>query len=120
VLTCIKGKSVWIYYALRRRLAERKPVILYYQQRCYLFVDEGVYETPYGFPPGYFKTFVWTLVDSDANKEGVPPNLVDHGTRLFVIYTTSPRKERWSRLHKTVRDITMIMNPWTREEIFRA
>jgi hypothetical protein len=60
------------------------------------------------------------LVDSDEAKEGVPPNLVCHGTRHFVIYTASPRQERWSRLHKTVRDIRIIMNPWTRTEIFRV
>jgi hypothetical protein len=75
---------------------------------------------PDNFQKAEFKTFVWTLVDSDEAKEGVPPYLVPHGTRLSVIYTTSPRKERWSRLHKTTRDVRVIMNPWTRKEIFRA
>jgi hypothetical protein len=50
-----KGKSVWIYYALRRRLAERQPVMLYYQGMRLLFVDEGVFEI---FLPGHFKTIV--------------------------------------------------------------
>jgi hypothetical protein len=67
-----------------------------------------------------FETFVWTLVNSDETKEGVPPYLVTHGTGLYVIYATPPCNERWSRLHKTVRTITIIMNPWTRAEILRA
>jgi hypothetical protein len=112
-----KGKSAWIYYALRRRLAEKKPVIWYREQICYLFTQEGVYEAPEHYGPSYFKTFVWTLVDSDESKGSVPSYLVTHGTRHFVIYATSPREERWSRLHKTVRDITVIMIPWTRAEI---
>ena len=41
-----KGKSVWVYYALRRCLAESKPVIWYYCGACYLFVEEGVYRCP--------------------------------------------------------------------------
>jgi hypothetical protein len=115
-----KGKSVWIYYALCRRLAERKPVIWYRAQTCYLFTQEGVYKAPEGYEPFHFKTFVWTLVDSHESKEDAPSSLVGPGTRHFVIYATSPRKERWSHLHKTVRDITVIMNPWTRAEIFQV
>ena len=46
LLTVQTGKSIWVYYALRRRLAEKKPVIFYNQQKCFLFVDEGVYKQP--------------------------------------------------------------------------
>ena len=97
-----------------------KPVIWYLDKKCYLFVDEGVYLIPRDFPTFSFKTFVWTLVDSDQSKDGVPPDLVPHETCHYVIYTTSPCKERWSRLHKTTRDMRLIMNPWTKEEILRA
>lgn len=38
------GKSVWVYYVLRRRLEERKPVIWYRDGSCLLFVEEGVYQ----------------------------------------------------------------------------
>jgi len=114
------GKSVWIYYALRRRFAEEKPVIWYKDKTCFLFTGEGVYEAPPSSKPSYFEVFVWTLVDSDEARDGVPDTLVPHGTRHFVIYATSPLKERWSRLHKTVRSIRAIMNPWTRAEIFQA
>jgi hypothetical protein len=111
---------MWVYYALHRRLAEMKPVIWFREQSCFLFVQEGVYEVPRSFKPSYFQTFVWTLVDSDEAMDGIPPHLIPRSTRLFVIYSTSPRKERWSRMHKTVRDITVIMNPWTRKEISYA
>ncbi len=50
-----------------------------------------------------FQFFVWTLVDSDEAGEGVPHRFVTHETRHFVIYSTSPSKERWSRLHKSSR-----------------
>ena len=112
-----KGKSVWVLYALRRRLAEQKPIIWYRNKNCYLFVEDGVYQAPESFNQSTFRSFVWTLVDSDEAVAGVPERLVTHGTRMFVIYTTSPRQERWSRLHKTVRTIRVIMNPWTRGEI---
>ena len=111
------GKSIWIYYALRRRLADRKPVIWYYCKTCYLFVEEGVYVVPDKFND--FEVFVWTLVDSDGAEGGVPENLVIQHTRHFVIYCTSPRRDRWSRLHKTVDDHILIMNPWKSKEILR-
>jgi hypothetical protein len=117
VIPLQKGKSVWIYYALRRCLAEKKPIIWYREQACYLFVEEGVYEVPAGFKPSYFKTFVWTLVDSDSSKEGPPPLLIDHGTHLYVIYVTSPDKQRWSRMEKTMSRVVVVMDPWTKEEI---
>jgi hypothetical protein len=84
---------------------------------CYLFVEEGVYKMPPDFQDAQFKTIVWTLVDSDEAKDGVPQHLIPHGTRLYVIYVTSPAKDRWSRMEKTVRRAIVIMNPWTKEEI---
>jgi len=120
-VSCKKGKSFWIYYALRRYLAERKPVIWLLQGIAYFFIGEGVYVVPKNFPPGAFKCFVRTLVDSDESKDGIPSHLIYHGTSLFVIYSTSPAKERWSRMEKTVNDVTVfVMNPWTRREIHLA
>jgi len=114
------GKSVWVYYVLRRRLAERKPVIWYREGSCLLFVEEGVYKAPDKFRPSFFHKFVWTVVDSDEFEEGIPSHLVPQGTRLFMIYSTPPNKERWKRLNKTVSAFTIIMNPWTRTEISYA
>ncbi|KAF8340042.1 hypothetical protein F5887DRAFT_1160464 [Amanita rubescens] len=42
------------------------------------------------------------------------------GTRHFLIYSTSPSRDRWSRLHKTVRTVIVIMNPWKLKEMLRA
>jgi len=115
-----KGKSVWIYYALRRCLAERRPIIWYFKKFCYLFVEEGVYKMPGDFQTAELKPFIWTLVDSDEAPQGVPDYLVPHTTPLFVIFSTFPRGDRWERLDKTVRPIVAIMNPWKRKEILRA
>jgi len=54
------------------------------------------------FQVNEFKIFVWTLVDSDQAKDGVPPQLVENRTRLFVLYASSPNRDRWKRLHKNV------------------
>jgi hypothetical protein len=111
---------MWIYYAsaLRRRhgLAERKPVIWYLHKKRYLFV-EGVYKVPDEFQA--FQVFVWTLVDSDEAKDGVPEDLVTH-KRHFIIYCTSPSQERWRRLHKTVPEDIFSMNPGKSKEILRV
>jgi hypothetical protein len=103
LLTYTKRKSIWVYYALCRRLVER-AVIWYRDQTHYLFVKTGVFKAPPGFPSSYFRTFVWTLVDSDESQDGTPPRLLTPGTRLYVIYVASPRKEPWSRMGKTTRE----------------
>jgi len=71
-------------------LVDRKVTIWYRDHTCYLSVREGVFEAPPNFPSSYFRTFVWTLVDSDESKEGVPSQLMTPGTRLYVTYVTSP------------------------------
>jgi len=115
-----EGKSVSLVYILRRRCAERKPVIWYDGLESYIFVDDGVYKMAPDFHVNEFKIFVWTLVDSDQAPGGVPPELVRNRTRLFVLYASSPNVDRWKRLHKTVDDITVVMNPWTWREMLRA
>ena len=111
------GKSVWILYALRRRLAERKPVIWYYMNTCYLFIEDGVYTMLPGFLQCSFKAVVWTLADSDQEISGPPGDLMAHGTPFYVIFVTSPVKQRWARMDKTTRRTIAVMNPWTKAEI---
>jgi hypothetical protein len=72
------------------------------------------------FQVAAYKSLVWTLVDSVESPTGVPEVLVTHNTRFFVIYALSPAGGRWSRLEKTVNPITIVMNPWSRNEIHRA
>ena len=83
-------------------------------------MQEGVYGLPTDWEHADFRYIVWTLVDSDQSTAGVPEDLVPQGTRLFVIYVTSLAAERWSRLEKTTRPITIIMDPWSRSEIVRV
>jgi hypothetical protein len=111
------GKSLWIYYALCRRLAERKPVIWHHVGIPYLFVEEGVYKMPPEFPAGCFYPIVWTLIDSDDVGKEHLRRFVPQGTKLFAIYVASPIGKPWSRMHKTVFTTVAIMNAWTRREI---
>ena len=83
-------------------------------------MQEGVYGLPTDWEHADFRYIVWTLVDSDQSRAGVPEVLVPQGTRLFVIYVTSPAKEQWSRLDKTTRPARMIMDPWSRCSIVRV
>lgn len=119
------GKSLWIYYAIRRYLAEKKPFIWYGKGFCYIFVDEGVFEAPdpEHYYPTYFPTFVRTLVDADESAAATPQTLAGSvAMRHFLIYITDPRKERWQwkRLQKTTVTMRFIMNPWKRKEIVRV
>jgi hypothetical protein len=116
------GKSIWIYYAIRRYLAEKKPFIWYGKGFCYLFAEEGVFEAPEDYESTYFTTFVRTLVDADEST-ATPATLAGHvNTRHAMIYVTDPRKERrqWKRLNKTTMTTRFIMNPWKRKEIVRV
>lgn len=72
------------------------------------------------FQEDYFKIFVWTLVDSDNAKDGIPPYLLQNPTPLFVIYASSPNSERWKHIDKNADEVTIIMNPWTLKEILRV
>ncbi|KAH9043153.1 hypothetical protein EDB85DRAFT_1885551 [Lactarius pseudohatsudake] len=95
------GKSYWIYYAMRRRLAEKKPVIWYRDSTLFLFVEEGVYQTPEHFRSTTLKTLVWTLVDSDESPSGVPSRLAVRGTKHFITFTTYPQPDRWQHMEKS-------------------
>ena len=85
-----------------------------------MFVDEGVYKMLGDFQDAQYNIVVWTLVDSDGARNGVPGVLISQGTPFFVIYATSPAQDRWSGLRQTVLPSTIMMNPWTQREIFQA
>jgi hypothetical protein len=118
-LTLSTGKSVWIYYALRRCLAEKRPFVWHYKMSYFLFSIEGVHELTGKFQHASFKNCVWTFCDSDQTKN-IPPELVCQDTRFFVIFVTSPKYERWSHMDKTTTRNVIVMNPWKRKEIHRA
>lgn len=82
-----KGKSYWVRYALRRCLAEKKPIIWYCDSMLYLFVEEGVYLAPGKSISTELKTLVWTLVDRDESPTGVPSHLAVDDTKhsLYLV-----------------------------------
>jgi hypothetical protein len=104
---------------MRRCCAEQRPFVLY-RNKCYLFVQEGVFEAPPRFSSHKYQTYVWALVDADEATSGVPEGLIARFTRLFTFYSTSPTRSRWTRVHKIVGARVIVMNPWTRKEILRA
>jgi hypothetical protein len=114
------GKSIWRYYALYRCLAAKRPVLWHYNHKCYLFAESGVFIAPEDFQLCSYRGIIWTLVDADQACQGDLPSLVCNGTRLFVIYTTSPARRHLSYWDKTVDVVHIIMDPWTREEIHKA
>jgi hypothetical protein len=117
----MKGKSYWIYYAIRRRLGEMKPFIWYFDQQWYLFVKDGVFLCPNHFSATVFRQVgLWVLADPDDSKEGLPKNLSQPLTTVHTIFTTSPQPERWKELLKTTSSTQLIMNPWSWDEIYRA
>ncbi len=116
----LKGKSYWVLYALRRRLAEGKPVIWYRDSRRYLFVEEGAFEVPERFRSTTFQTHIWTLVDADESLSGIPSYLAVHDTKHLNIFVSYPQSSRWKPLQSTTQCAVVIMNPWTRTEISQA
>ncbi|KAM6496569.1 hypothetical protein JOM56_007042 [Amanita muscaria] len=114
------GKSLWRWYALRRCCAQKKPVIFYSNDTCWLFVEEGVFKQPTSFQPQCYNTVIWTLVDSVDAPSGPPIGLITHGSQHFVIYTTTPTPSTWEKLHQSMTRVVCVMNPWTRAEIHRA
>jgi len=123
-LTFYTGKSFWLYYALRRCHAEKRPVIWpSYQGINYIFVEDGVYRMGADFAEAQYKTIIWTLLDSDLLASGSPNNFnqprIAH--KFFVIYATSPARERWKPFEKNFPTLHhVIMNQWTRGEIHQV
>ncbi|KAF8345320.1 hypothetical protein F5887DRAFT_885268 [Amanita rubescens] len=114
------GKTLWRWYALRVCCAQKKPVILYSNGICWLFVEEGVFEQPTNFQPSYYKIVIWTLVDAADAPSGPPMGLITHGTQHFILYTTPPTPSRWDKIHQSMLRTVCVMNPWTKAEIHRA
>ena len=114
------GKTKFLQYVKRRCCAEKRPFVLYHAKRRYLVVQEGVFQAPSDFLFNDYQGFVWTLADADEDRDGVPEDLIARNTGHFVIYASSPAQSRWRRVHKTVRERVIVMNPWTRKEIHLA
>jgi hypothetical protein len=83
-------------------------------------VHEGVFAKPSKFSSHQYRKHVWALVDADEATSGVPEELVARYTKLFIVYSTFPARSRWARVHKTMKDQVLVMNPWTWNEILKA
>lgn len=105
-----------MYYALRRRIGNKEPILLYRGEMSYLFCSEGVgiVRKQQGFK---FRSTMWTVIDAVNDKSGIPTDLYTEGANVLPIYLTSPRVERWATSHQFWRPICLIMNPWTRSEM---
>lgn len=88
----------------------------YHGKMLYLFVEDGVYLSIKDYPSTSFRTQVWTLVDVDEG-QCVPEFLAVQNTKHMIIFTSSPKEERWHCLTKTTAFAIAIMNPWTKREI---
>ncbi|KIL53933.1 hypothetical protein M378DRAFT_972397, partial [Amanita muscaria Koide BX008] len=111
------GKSYWAYYALRRRLGEKRVSLWYQGSVYYLFCSEGVLVVPVTFTFNKFSPRVWTIIDSALSPSGIPSALANFLPGVFPIYITSPKRERWSGITQSWTSHHVIMNPWTRAEI---
>jgi hypothetical protein len=110
------GKTFWAFYALRRRIGEKQPILLYQGEKSYLFCSSGVLIVPktHGF---LFSNKMWTLIDSFQAQDGIPREMATVVAGIFPIYISSPQVVRWSKAGQAWRLRTVIMNPWTKAEI---
>ena len=109
-------KTRWIHYAWRRCLGEKQPVIWFRWKQFYLFSDtvEIINPTLLLHPE-----YTWCFVDS-TDAEALPTEIYDPFCKLFPVYVTSPKEERWRKLHQLRLHELIIMNPWTRAELEKA
>jgi len=118
-----KGKTYWVGYAVRRRLGEKKPFLWYRDGFCFVFVEDGVYQQHVeskSFFPSDFEPLLWAFVDADPHPTGVPEKLAGVDANLYIMFTTSPERERWKTLTKCKICMVIIMNAWFPEEMRQA
>jgi hypothetical protein len=103
-------------YAVRRRLGEEKPFLLYCKRQCFLFTRSGVHVKQIeSVDANCFTPFLWAFVDADLH-EGVPASLIED-TNLYIMFTTPPRPLRWKPLSKSTDRVVVVMNTWTLREV---
>jgi hypothetical protein len=85
-------------------------------------VEEGVFKIDRNYMESTsFRPFIWTFTDAnDTLDGGVLYPIAATSSTLFNIYVTSPEPSRWKNLKKATSPRTVIMNPWTKDEIFEA
>ncbi|KAK2798546.1 hypothetical protein FQN50_008814 [Emmonsiellopsis sp. PD_5] len=119
------GKTEFLLYLLWRLLGEEISVLskIESSEDDYVLFSNG---HAYLVPPSYLVDSVtrselnrdlWVLVDSMAFENGLPSELKKwNGISPMLVYTTSPRASRWPKAQFSMRESTLIMDPWTRWE----
>ncbi|KAL5480201.1 hypothetical protein ACEPAI_1471 [Sanghuangporus weigelae] len=116
------GKTVWIQYALRRCLGERRPVMLMMNTRYVLFSESGVKKIPSDSAIFVERKPInetpWCLIDSTSSPEGIPVEMsAVYSSGVNPIYVTFPDSNRWRKLHQARTPELALMNPWSWEEV---
>ncbi|KAL5512348.1 hypothetical protein ACEPAG_3340 [Sanghuangporus baumii] len=116
------GKTVWIQYALRRCLGERRPVMLMMNTRYVLFSESGVKKIPSDSAIFVERKPInetpWCLIDSTSSPEGIPVEMsAVYSSGVNPVYVTFPDSNRWRKLHQARTPELALMNPWSWEEV---
>jgi hypothetical protein len=87
---------------------------------CFLFVEDGGFQQDVeSVSVDDFALFLWAFIDADALSTGIPEKLVHH-TNLYIMFTSSQKRDRWKTLTKCTDCVEIIMNTWLVEEIRQA
>jgi len=104
------------YYAWRRCLGEKQPVIWFLGGQFHLFSDTAeIIDPMHLLDPQY----TWCFVDS-TDADILPTTVYNPIWKLFPIYVTSSKEERWRKLHELRFPEVIVMNPWIRTELEKA
>ncbi|KAL5527001.1 hypothetical protein ACEPAF_8730 [Sanghuangporus sanghuang] len=116
------GKTVWIQYALRRCIGERRPVMLMTNTRYLFFSESGVEKLPSDAEifdeQKPINETPWCLIDSTSSPKGIPVEMsAAFSPGVNSIYLTSPDSNRWRGLQQSRTPKLALMNPWSWEEV---
>jgi len=119
IISHFRGKSYWITSAVRRCLGEqtRNPFLLYKNGNCFLFVEDGVFQQDVKNISAWdFAPFLRTFIDADECPTGIPERLAGN-TNLYIMFTTSPGRQRWKPLTKGSTCAEIVMSPHRRNTL---
>lgn len=111
------GKTVLLFYVLLKRLLGKDATLVSPDTTVLLFEEDATYSSDVSRPPAAFNFGfdVWFLFDIDAVMG--PPPVGITGASPWPVQATSPNEARFKQWKKQRRASTMIMNPWSEEEL---
>ena len=122
------GKTVFLFYALIQRILNAQSTILRYEDGRYIGFDNRGCKAfgahPQGDPDWVYDDRTWVLADTQykaaENPTGIPTAPLTSVTSFFVVFSTSPKRERYYDWAKINSCLYLYMKPWTWEEIHFA